>query len=203
MGTFEFVFAAALLTAPPELSTPLIATPDYPAPNGGTIVSPAVYEEYTAWVHLCRPSLITFAIADEILDPRETPFLLYTDAVFSDMRMLQSRHRDFANTPRLDEADRFPDAKTIAMFMPWNRTLRNQLQNRLTVDVYHATEIRDAMVETDQLYQIWDALRDATCPYYYVPVRRQALITLRELIGAGRFYSGELPAPLPLHHVPR
>jgi hypothetical protein len=54
-----------------------------------------------------------------------------------------------------------------------------------------------ALQETDRLYQVWDAVRDARCDYYYVTVRRQALKRLRELIGDEAYYSASFPPCVP------
>ena len=64
----------------------------------------------------------------------------------------------------------------------------------------NAARLRVALQETDRLYQVWDKVRDARCPYYYVTVRRQALKQLRELVGEDSYYSGNLPPCVPLWH---
>jgi hypothetical protein len=60
--------------------------------------------------------------------------------------------------------------------------------------------VQSVLLETDRLYQVWDAVRDARCDYYYVNVRRQALERLRELVGDEAYYSGDLPPCVPLWH---
>jgi hypothetical protein len=181
MGTYEFVLAAALLTAPKELPLP---TADAP------------------WVEVARSSILALAIDGEILDPREKAFLLTQD-LLGDLAMLQARHEDLAAAPMLGEAQRFADRKTINEFLAVNRSYRNELQARLAIDLVNMEELRTAIVETDQLYQVWDTVRDARCDYYYVTVRRQALSLLRELVGAEAFYSGQMPPNVPVWHFPR
>ena len=70
------------------------------------------------------------------------------------------------------------------------------------MDLVHGDELRIALNETDHLYQVWDSVRDARCNYYYVTVRRQALKTLREMIGTEAFYRGELPPHVPVWRFP-
>ena len=53
------------------------------------------------------------------------------------------------------------------------------------------------LAETDRLYLVWDAVRDARCDFYYVTVRRQALKKLRDLVGDEAYATGELPPNVP------
>ncbi len=178
MFTCEIVLAAALLVGPKDV--PVDAN----------------------WIEVLRPTILTLAVNSEILDPRERAFLLTQDPV-GDLAMLQGRNEDFKGLPYLGECSRYPDRKLINDFLALNRSYRNDLNKRLEIDLIHADVIRDAIVDTDQLYQVWDTVRDAQCDYYYVTVRRQALGLLRELIGAEAFYSGRMPPSIPVWHLPR
>ena len=53
--------------------------------------------------------------------------------------------------------------------------------------------VRAALKETDWLYQVWDAVRDARCEYYYVTVRRQSLKRLQTMLGADAYSAADLP----------
>ena len=178
MFTCECLMAALLLTAPQD------------APQD------------RAWTELLRPSILALAMEAEVLDPREKGFVMGQDPL-GDLAMLQSRYAEFAKTPLLCEATRFPERKLVNEFLALNRAYRNQLTQRLGIDLVHCEEIRMAVQDTDQLYQIWDAVRDARCDYYYVTVRRQSLGLLRDLIGAEAFYSGHMPPQVPVWHFPR
>ncbi len=179
MFTCEIVLAAALLTASKD--------------------SPPVD---VAWIEVLRPTILALALDSEILDPREHSFLLTQDPN-TDLEMLRGRNEEFLSYPQLGECNRYPTRKTLNDFLALNRSFRNDLNKRLEVDLFHADVIREAIVETDQLYQVWDTVRDAQCDYYYVTVRRQSLKLLRDLIGAEAFYSGYLPPNIPVWHLPR
>lgn len=181
MFTCEIILAAVLFSAPTDVP-----------------VRPA----QASWVEALRPCILAAAIGAEIIDPRERVFLIQQDPV-GDMAMLRGRIAEFANAPGLSECQRFPERKLINDLLALNRAYRNALNERLAIDSIHVEELRTAISETDQCYQAWDTARDACCDYYYVTVRRQALQLLRELIGAEAFYSGQLPHPIPLRHVPR
>lgn len=174
MMTAEVLLAAALMTGP----------------QGKAI------DVDTAWIAVLRPNILALAMDVEILDLREKGFVLGMDQV-GDLAMLQGRYGEFLNAPMLYEADCFPDRKVINAALEMNRTARNKLAQRLGIDLVHSEEIRGVMQELDMRYQIWDAVRDSRCEYYYVTVRRQSLGLLRDLVGHEGFYSGRLPSSVP------
>lgn len=181
MFTGEVLLAAVLLTSPKESTVPV---------------------QDAAWLEALRPALLTLAMDAEVLDAREKGFVLGHD-VTGDLAMLQGRFQELQKAPLVGEGQRFPDRKLINEFLALNRAYRNQLTARLAIDLVYSEELRTAIAETDQLYQIWDTVRDARCDYYYVTVRRQALQLLRDLIGAEAFYSGQMPPHVPVWHFPR
>lgn len=146
------------------------------------------------WFETLHPTLTSLAISSEIIDPKEKDLTLAA---------LQRRNEEFKNYPMLGECSRWPERKLIVALLGLNRSCRNDLTRRLEVDLFHEDEIKDAINNCDQLYQVLDTLRDAQCDYYYVTVRRQALKLLRDLIGEEAFYSGYLPPPVPIWYLPR
>ncbi len=147
-----------------------------------------------AWATVLRPSLLTVAVNAELIDPRERDHV--------DIDLIRSRQAELSNAPTILEGQRFPDRKLINELLALNRSYRNYLTARMEIDSIHIEELRDAICETDQFYNVWDNLRDAQCDYYYVTVRRQALNTLRALIGAEAFYTGQMPTHVPVWHFP-
>jgi hypothetical protein len=145
------------------------------------------------------PSLQSTAIQWEILDPREVRYVLARPQDFcSDVKLLARRYRDLADAPSLHDCLRFPDRATINDLLAFNRAYRQHIDVRQPVELVHWWELRAVLQETDQLYQIWDTVRDARCEYYYVTVRRQALKRMRDLLGDEAYYSGRLPPHVPL-----
>ncbi len=148
-------------------------------------------------------ALQALAIEWEIFDPREVRDLLIKPQDFrADLKELQTRYRDLKQAPLLEECRRFPPRKLVNDLLSFNRAYRNDLAARLAVDRIHEEELRAALQETDQLYRIWDTVRDAGCEYYYINMRRQALLQLRNLLGPEAFYSGQLPPHLPTWRLP-
>ena len=178
MFPIEYLLAAALLTSPPEAAS--------------VSLTPGLYATL-------RPALQGLAVQWEILDPREVRYILARAEDFTaDLNLLRRRYQDLADAPPVADCQRFPERTTINDLLAFNRAYRQHLDVRQPVELAHWWEVRAALQETDQLYQVWDTVRDARCEYYYVTVRRQALKRLRDTIGENAYYSGVLPPFVPL-----
>jgi hypothetical protein len=178
MIRLDYLLALALLTAPPD-----------------TAVLADARDVHAA----LRPTLQTLAVQLEILDPREVRYILARAEDFtSDLNLLRRRYRDLNDAPLLHDCHRLPDRATVNELLSFNRAYRQHLDVRQPVELAHWWEVRAILQETDQLYQIWDTVRDARCEYYYVTVRRQALKRLREALGDEAYFSGRLPPHVPL-----
>jgi hypothetical protein len=147
-------------------------------------------------IHVLRPQILALGLDAEIVDPREKGFLLGMDPV-GDLETIRGRYVQFATAPLLHEARRFPDRTFVCEALALNRAYRLRLTERLGVDLIHADQIHATIQETDRRYEVWDAVRDARCDYYYVTIRRQSLSLLRDLIGDESFYLGRLPSVVP------
>jgi hypothetical protein len=182
MFSFECAMAIALLTAPQ---------------------GPAELPVRAGQYRCLAPALQKVAVMWELLDRRETQHVLARAEDFeADLKLLRNRYHKLLSAPRVWECRRFPDRIAVNDLLTANRTYRQYLTARQPVDLVHADDVRTVVNETDRLYEIWDAVRDAGCTYYYVTVRRQALQHLRELIGMEAFYRAELPPHLPVWRIP-
>jgi hypothetical protein len=177
MSASEFALAFVLLTAPP-------GPPEAdPAADQWPTIQKAVHNLAVEW---------------EILDKNETKFIFTRPDEFGkDLNILRRRYQELRGVPGAADCDRFPDRQTVGEMIKFNRAYRKSLESRLQLETDRAEEIRSAIKETDRLYHVWDAVRDARCEYYYVTVRRQALKKLRELIGEDAYTAGELPPNVP------
>lgn len=170
---YNFIMAAALLVAPVD---------DVSEINSQLI-----------------PDIKAIAVSWEILDFRELNYVLTRpEDLPSDLKLLRQRYRDFVGAPSLSDSFRFPDRLVISDMLAFNRAYRQNLENRLAVELVRYWELQEAIQETDKLYQAWDLARDAKCDYYYVTVRRQALKRLRDMIGPKAYYSNNLLPYVPL-----
>lgn len=178
MFQFDYLLALALLTAPPD--------------NLENVMPIEVGDRQ-------RTALQAVAVQLEILDPREVRYILSrAEDATADVNLLRRRYRELLDAPALSDSLRFPDRESVNELLSFNRAYRQHIDMRQTVELAHWWEHQATLQETEQLYQIWDTVRDARCEYYYVTVRRQALKRLRELIGMDAYYSGTLPPFVPV-----
>jgi hypothetical protein len=151
------------------------------------------------WHAYLGDTIKQIAIAHEYMDVREKSYILkYWQDFNSHILLLQSRVKELYNAPRLFECNTLPNRAIVNDLLVDNRRYREDLVNRLALDVVHENEIRQIISEIDILYGIWDAVRDAKCEYYYITVRRKALADLRRMIGDRAYYTGELPPTIPV-----
>ena len=173
----DLVLAAILLTTPPGNPAPC-------PPEG----------QYAA----VRDSVQHLAVEWEILDLRETRYVLARPEDFcSDLNMLRRRYQDLKDAPKVADSLRFPGRTEALSLVQFNRSYRKHLDERQQWEADRTEALRAVMSETDRLYKVWDAVRDARCEFYYVTVRRQALKKLRDLVGEEAYRAGTLPPTVP------
>ena len=183
MCPLDYALAVALLTAAPETTVPS----DLVGQVAGVV-----------------PTMHAVAVSWEIYDPREARDYEGRPQDFPNhLKMLRERQRDLRDAPPLHDCQRFPDRKLINDLLAFNRTYHQHLVNRQKLEVAYLRELRAAAEETERLYQIWDLVRDARTELYYVPVRREAMKKLRDLVGSEVYYGGCLPPHVPTWNFAR
>lgn len=176
----EFTIAFMLLTTPPGVNEP---APDL-----------------AQWKTI-QESVQALAIEWEILDPRETKYILAKPEEWSiDINLLRRRHQELKDVPRLNDALRLPDRQTANEQIQCNRAFRKLLDGRRALETDRADEWLVIIKETEKLYQIWDGVRDARCDFYYVTVRRNALKKLKDNLGEDNWATATLPLGMPAWH---
>lgn len=177
MAGSELIIAAMLLTIPPGIPAACPSEADFPG------LRDAVHQVAVQW---------------EILDERETRYVLTRPEDFcTDLNMLRRRYRDLEDAPKVADSLRFPGRQFVNEQVKFNRVFRRHIDERRQLEVDRADSLRNVVMETDRLYQVWDSVRDARCDFYYVTVRRQALKKLRDLIGEDAYLDADLPANVP------
>ena len=188
MVAFRILWASVLLSSPPETMRPGMLPPGAEA---------GVYAALA-------PTLRGLALHWQILDARELGRLLNDAKDFpQDLKVLQERMQRLYCAPLLEERGRFVPLKLVEQLTAHNRAYRKELEDRLALDTLHAEELRAAIAETEELFRIWDTLRDALTEHYYIDYQRQALDRLRQQIGLAAFYRGDMPPALPIWRFPR
>jgi hypothetical protein len=152
----------------------------------------------SSWFHLAAPVARQMAIDWEIMDEREVYFLLYEHSFRSDLVTLRTRYRDLRCAPSCHDSIRFPDREQINEMLAFNRKYREHAEAMRVTQLYRADDWREVVTETDQLYHIWDLIRDAGNEQYYVSTRRQALMDIRKKLGPDAYYKGQMPPHVPI-----
>ena len=155
-------------------------------------------EAFAAPEHVCVWRTVQeTALSLELLDPRETRYVMSRPGDFdADVVLLRRRMHELSGTPPLADAWRFPTADVAHQYLAHNRTLHRDLTLRRDAMGGHLG-LDAALAETERLYKVWDAVRDARSEFYYVSVRRQALAHLLQMIGPDAYHKAQLPPPVP------
>jgi len=176
----------ATLVSSVALAVALITSPELPTnfePDAATLIA-----------------MRTVAIEWEILDPKEQRYILFRLVDFTpDLKLIRKRYVELADAPPDCDGVRFPGRELCNELISLNRTYKQFMVDRASLGPSLAGENTwEIIQEYDRLYEIWDTVRDARCPYYYVTVRRQALKKLRNLVGVANYYGGFLPPHVPV-----
>jgi hypothetical protein len=178
MFPLDYLVAAALLAAPPSSEDP----------RGSS-------ERYAGLI----PTIKTIGVQWEILDSREAHYLLMRREDFrGDMNLLRERFHELLDAPPVSDCLRFPPRPYVTDLLAFNRSFRDHLEKCRVAGTTPDGHFEEMLNEVERLFQIWDAIRDSRCEYYYVTVRRQALKKARDLMGEDAFYSGRYPPHVPV-----
>jgi hypothetical protein len=165
------------------LSAPVGTPEQVPPPERWAIVQAAIHETAVSW---------------EILDPREMRYVLaQPDDFQTDLDFLRKRRVELADAPPVADADRLPDRRLMNDYIQFNRAYRKNLDMRMLWEADRADRIGEVVRETDRLYKMWDAMREAKCDFHYVTYRRQSLKKLKDALGPEAYMAGEMPPYVP------
>ncbi len=145
-----------------------------------------------------REALQTAAIEMEILDSREV-YILNKPAQFaSDLGLLQRRYKELVDAPTIENSERFPSHEKISKLIKFNREYKKKVLELALLNQDRGDRYRKVIAETDHLYHIWEAVREARSPLCHVAARRQAMMRLIELIGVNAYRAMDLPPSVPI-----
>lgn len=176
MNTGNIILAMALITAPSEME-------DAPAPDQWDNVAAAVQDVAIKW---------------EIMDPREKNYMMARrESYVHDIHSLRVRYKELKNAPLSCDCYRLPPKEFAHKMVEFNRRYRRHLEERRELELDRAAIIGTAIQETEDLHEVWDAVRDAQYDYCYVVQRRKALLKLKQLLGEEDYMSMTLPPNVP------
>lgn len=147
-----------------------------------------------------KDAIVNVAVERELLDTRnETRFMLKNWNCFqADIDMIRQRYIELKDAPFVEDARRFPNKEYINELISFNRAFKANLEEYANCHNARRDEYSLVIKETERLYLLYDVVRDAQSDYYYVTVRRTALLKLKGIIGNEAYYSGELPPHVPV-----
>ncbi len=142
------------------------------------------------------------AIEMEIMDERENRYIFIKKEEFkTDMRLMANRYRELRDVPSLSELWKIPQTKDgLSSSITFNREFRKTVEVRMRLETDRTEGFMQVLKETDELYRIYDAARDAKCEFYYITVRRQAMKKLVCMLGQENFEYGIYPPCVPTWH---
>ena len=141
-----------------------------------------------------------WCVQEEILDPKEVKYMFVKEEdLENDIGLVFRRYHELKDAPKLSDNSKFPwTREEINEKLAFNRAYKRHLELCMPLEVDRQSEYKQVIKECDQLYAIWDALRDSKCDFYYTTIRRAALKTLRKLIGEEDYMLGKLPPYVPV-----
>jgi len=155
-----------------------------------------------------RHILTRMALDEELIDPSETKSLFVLAGYYSftyDVNMLRFRKHAMAANPMLKELERFPSFEVVDQWLTMSLSYQKWLSRNQELFLpghYKWKEFeaaRQAAIERYNIYlHLWLAQKPNLNP---VPSRRTDLANFRQLIGDSAFYSGNIPAFLPLEYI--
>lgn len=154
------------------------------------------------------PALQQIAMKLQILDERESKWILVDrhgyneESLQRDIRMMRVRYQELKTAPPVEDTLYFPPPEIIQKMMDFNRAYRNYAQLNLAMypDSYGARHDfwADAVKEADQLWRIYNNVKEAKCQFYTTYAKRSALKKVLEELGPEAYYSYTLPPCVPL-----
>lgn len=149
------------------------------------------------WVAV-RDAIHQKAIDLEIMDPRETRYLLTIPADWSnDLEILRGRYADLKDAPRLNACHLLPPRHQVNELIKFNRAFRKHIEERMLWEQDRQDLFHEVLAETDAAYRAWDQARDAQCDFYYVTVRRLALKRLQCILPEEDKFTLTMPPYVP------
>lgn len=149
------------------------------------------------WTDLKR-ALLTASIELELIDKREASYILSEYNNFNnDLNIIRLRYAVMKDAPKIDEHTNFCIAyQTIVDNLAFNRKYNSHIGFKSSMEFNNGWGA--VKQENDQLYMIWDLLRDSKNNQYFITIRRSALLKLRSLLGDEDFRLGVMPPHVPI-----
>lgn len=147
------------------------------------------------------PVLVRIGLDLEILDVKQLHWFESLDAE-ERLTHLRWTWKELFDAPYLWEVNGLPSMEMVRDALSLSRAYHHDLTRRAELDALHRNWLHQVMQENDRHYQVWALIGSAQNKNYGVTMRRQSLKSLRTIIGAEAYYSGRIPAAIPLWSIP-
>lgn len=143
-----------------------------------------VEQDYKNWNTLgVRQALVQICVKNEYMDEREVSYMFSDKDSFQlDVGVLQGRYNDLKDAPKMIDCFRLLSRQQLNDGITFNRAFITYIEEEIVWN-QDRRDIYEAVInESQQLFRIWDAARDAQCDFYYITTRRLALVRLKKLL---------------------
>jgi hypothetical protein len=124
---------------------------------------------------LLAEQILKKAVELQILDPRETKYSFLKDEEYDrDILYLRERWMKLKDAPRVEEFTGFPTRDQIKESLNFNNKFMDYLTSQK--GIMPESILKEVMRETKECADVWTALSDAKCDFYYVTVKRAAML---------------------------
>jgi hypothetical protein len=148
-----------------------------------------------------RDGLRKLTIQYELLDQRESVFV--TDSYLeSDFKLIMQRYVKLYDAPLICDCAKFQN-DDITNIIDFNRKYCSFVSNQKRILGENTIWFDDTIKETNELFIIWDLVRDINCPYYNITIKRDSLKKLKIKLGDDAYYNGALPPCVPIWRFQR
>lgn len=181
LGTLDYAFVDYLFSLPPTAHIP-----ETPRP-------------YLPFVAAARQYIVTHD-----LESRDATRMYFSydarDSFEVDVRLIREARLLKESTEDMRPyLFMFPNHAEVVRAKAFNVAYLNYLKKRRDIETNPDRRILLAISETEQLYEIYDALYDVTSPHYALAYKRKRLKQFVEFLGEENFKNGNLPSPVPCH----
>jgi hypothetical protein len=138
---------------------------------------PISYDGYDK--SLLAEQILKKAVELQILDPKETKYSFLKDEEYDrDILYLRERWMKLKDAPRIEDFTGFPTRDQINESLNFNKKFMEYLVSQQ--GIMPEFVLRYVMQETKECADVWTALSDAKCGFYYVPVKRAAMLKYKK-----------------------
>lgn len=169
------------------------------------ITLPPSENDLSHFSHL-KQSCLEISLEMELMDAKEIKYVFSKNEEFNyDIKLIQKRYSELKDSPMTWDSKRFPGKEECTEILAFNRRFRTFVEQKIdfTIDAHEKLFLGEVLLEIDELYNLWDMIKDTNCEYYYVTTRRNMLKKLKEKLGDVDFYDGALPPAVPLWRFQR